>query len=98
MIKRKERKIQRALGTEDGMPPTIRRRIKLWWLLHVTINTYKWTKDAFYMWLAYKLPKNLVYFCTIRVWAHATTCPSGRNEIVGETTVDIALRRWEKEQ
>lgn len=93
----KERKIQRALGTEDGMSPTIRYRIKWWWWNHVTAHTYKWTIDTFWQWFAFKLPKKLVYHCTIRVWAHATTCRSGRNEIVHVTAMDNALKRWEKE-
>lgn len=97
MISRKERKIQRALGTEDGMPPTIRYRVKWWWWNHVTSHTYKWTMSAVYQWCAFKLPKNLVYHCVIRVWAHATTCPSGNGEDVTITTVSDALKRWEKE-
>lgn len=97
MINRRERKIQRALGTEDGMPPTIRCRIKWWWWDHVTAKMYKRTMDNFYQWLAFKLPKKLVYHSTIRVWAHATTCPSGRNEIVPNTTVSDAIERWVKE-
>ena len=97
MISRKERKIQRALGTEEDMPPTIGARIKWLWWNHITSHTYKWTIDIFCQWLAFKLPKRLVYHCTIRAWAHATTCPSGRNEVVHDTTVDNALKRWEKE-
>ena len=100
MISRKERKIQRALGTADGMPPTIckliYKRIQYWRWRYITLYTYKWTKDTFCQWLAFKLPKKLVYHCTIRVWAHATTCPSGRKELVYDTTMDDALRRWEK--
>ncbi|MEA3338569.1 MAG: hypothetical protein U9R15_01255 [Chloroflexota bacterium] len=95
MISKKERKIQRALGTVDSMPPTIYELIRnwtaRWWLYHITIY-----KPTFWQWLAFKLPKKLVYHCTIRVWAHATTCPDGRTEIVHETTVDNALTRWEK--
>ena len=95
---RKERKIQRALGTEDGMSPTIWYRIKWFWWSHVTIHTYKWTKDTFYQWLAFKLPKKLVYHCTIRIWAHATQCPSGLKECASTTTMGNALKRWEKEK
>ena len=100
MISRKERRIQRALGTEGGMPPTIYARIRkrahrLQRWIHS--YTYRWTVDAFWQWCAFKLPKKLAYHCTIRVWAHATTCPSGRTEIAGETTMENAIKRWEKE-
>ena len=100
MISRKERRMQRALGTEDGMPPTIYARARMevqalrWW---INSYTYKWSMTAFWQWLAFKLPKKLVYHCAIRVWAHATTCPSGRTEIAGETTMENAIKRWEKE-
>ena len=96
MISRKERQVQKALGTEDSMPPTIYRRAQyLWW--GIVDKTYKWRGGAFWQWLAFKLPKKLVYHCTIRTWAHATTCPSGRKENVYETTMENALVRWEKE-
>lgn len=98
MISRKERRIQKALGTEDGMPPTIYFQIKCWWWKHITAYTYKWLHwDTLWQWLAFRLPKKLVYHCAIRIWAHATTCPSGCKEVVGETTVNDAIRRWEKE-
>lgn len=46
-------------------------------------------------WLAWKLPRRLVYWSAIRLMAHATageygsTCPS-------ELNVIEALKRWEK--
>lgn len=101
MISSKERQVQKALGTEDSMPPTICKQIRwhisAWWWNHITSHTYKYRGDAFWQWLAFKLPKNLVKHATIRLWAHATTCSSGRNEIVGDTTVENAVKRWEKE-
>lgn len=102
MISRKERRVQEALGLGDDIPPTICNHIrhvyKWWWYNYVTIHTYKWLHcNAFWQWLAFRLPKKLVYHCAIRIWAHATTCPSGCNETVHETTVDNAIRRWEKE-
>ncbi len=100
MISRKERKIQKALGTEDSMPPTICKQIwwhiSGWWWCHITAKTYKWRGGAFWQWLAFKLPKELVYHCAIRVWAHATTCPSGCSEEAGETTMNDAIQRWKK--
>ena len=97
MISRKERKIQRALGTVDTMPPTIHMQAKYWWWKHVDAHTYKWTMDTFWQWLAFKLPKKLVYHCTIRVWVRATCHGSGCGEDITTTTVSDALRRWEKE-
>jgi len=96
IISRKERRIQKALGTEEGMPPTIGARIKWLWWNHITARTYKWGISEFWQWLAFKLPKGLVYHCAIRVWVHATTCSSGCNEIVTDTTMDNAIKRWEK--
>lgn len=98
MISRKERRIQKALGTEDGIPPTIYWQVKYWWWFHVVyVVKYKWTIDEFWRLLSYKLPKKLIYHCAIRIWAHATSCPSGYNEDVTITTMDDAIRRWEKE-
>ena len=57
----------------------------------------KWTIqmiDKFCMWLAWKLPKRLVYFCAIRVDAHATTNEYS-NQIVPDLTAMDALKRWE---
>lgn len=96
MISRKERRLQKALGTEDSMPLTIRKRVLHWYWQHITVHTYKWTIDEFWGWLAYKLPKKLVWHATIRLWPYATTCPSGCNEIAGDTTVENAIKRWEK--
>ncbi len=101
MISKKERRIQKALGTEDGMPPTIYKYILfhcrgVWWK-YITMNLYKYTWTAFYQWLAFKLPKKLVYHCAIRVWAYATTCSSGRKENACITTMSDAIKRWEKE-
>lgn len=97
MISKKERRIQKALGLEDDMPLTIYKRMQYWWWRVTYYIKYRLTSDRFWQWLAFKLPKNLVYHSTIRAWAHATTCPSGRGENVWDTTVDNALKRWEKE-
>lgn len=97
ILSRKERRIQKALGTEEDMPPTIWRRAQFWWWRHMTPHTYKWTIDEFWHWLAFKLPRKLIYYSAIRIWAHATQCPSGCKENVYVTTMDNALKRWEKE-
>ena len=97
MISRKERRIQKALGLGDDIPPTIYWQVKYWWWRHITIYTYKWAIDEFWRRLAIKLPKKLVYYAIIRAWAHATSCPSGYGEDVTITTMDNAIRRWDKE-
>ena len=94
----KERRIQKALGLGDELPPTIGFKIKYWWWKHITVHTYKWLHwDTLYQWFAFRLPKKLVYHCVIRMWAHATTCPSGSGEDITVTTMSNAIRRWEKE-
>ncbi len=45
-------------------------------------------------WLAWKLPRRLVYFAAIRMWAHTTQGP-WENEIVTSVRRDEALQRWE---
>ncbi len=52
--------------------------------------------DKFYTWIASKLPKKLVYFCTIRVWAHATTTPYDRTDPT-QVRLMTVLKRWEKD-
>jgi hypothetical protein len=49
--------------------------------------------DKFYMWIAWRLPKNLVKWVSIRLIASAT---SGKysNTIVPELTAIDALKRW----
>ena len=97
MISKKERRVQEALGLGDDIPPTIYWQIKYWVWLHITIYTYEWVIDEFWRRLSYKLPKKLIYHCAIRIWAYATSCPSDYNEDVTITTMDDAIRRWEKE-
>jgi hypothetical protein len=51
--------------------------------------------NKFYKWLAWRLPKGLVYWCLIRVFAFVTTGEYSDTE-VSELTAMEALRRWEK--
>lgn len=46
-----------------------------------------------WQWLAWKLPRQLVYFAAIRLIAHATTDPYSYT-IVPELTAMEALARW----
>jgi hypothetical protein len=51
--------------------------------------------DRLYQWLAYRLPKGLVYWAAIRMFAHATTGKYG-DTIVTELDVMEALKRWDE--
>lgn len=51
-------------------------------------------KERFWMWLAWKLPKPLVNWATVRLFAHATTGQYGHT-VVPELTAMDALKRWE---
>lgn len=46
-----------------------------------------------YKWLAWKLPKKLVYWACIRVFAHATTGKYSHQNVVA-LTFSEALGRW----
>lgn len=45
------------------------------------------------MWFVWKLPKSLVYWCAIRLGAHATT-GKYETQIVPELNFMDALQRW----
>lgn len=46
------------------------------------------------MWAAYKLPRSLVYWCAIRVGAHATVGKYS-DQVVPDLTFMDALKRWD---
>ena len=50
-------------------------------------------KEKVAMWLSSKLPRTLVYWCAIRLFAHATTGKYSK-QFVPELTALEALRRW----
>ncbi len=50
-------------------------------------------KEKFMLKLVWLLPKNLVYWCAIRLIANATTGKYG-NQIVPELSAIEALKRW----
>lgn len=51
-------------------------------------------RERLAIWLAWKMPRLLAYWCAIRVASHGTT---GRfsAQVVPELTVMDALRRWD---
>lgn len=54
--------------------------------------TYFWRQKVA-MKIAWLLPHSVVYWCAIRVWAHATTGRYG-SELATAVTFDRALDRW----
>ena len=50
-------------------------------------------KEKLYIWLAHKLPHQLVYWCGIRLAAHATSGVYS-SQIAPDLTLMDALRRW----
>lgn len=50
--------------------------------------------EKFVMWVAWHLPKKLVYWCTIRLMAHATT-DQYSGQIVPELLAMDVLKRWD---
>ena len=49
--------------------------------------------DNCLMWLVWKLPRRVVYWCGIRIWANASF-GEGSEDVVGEILLITALRRW----
>jgi hypothetical protein len=52
-------------------------------------------KLNFFQWLAWRLPRRLVYFAAIRLWAYGTCGDYGTSNAT-TITVDEALKRWER--
>ena len=52
--------------------------------------------EKFLWWIAYKLPRKLVYLCAIRVWSYATTGKYGNTEATAITFVD-GIKRWDEQ-
>ena len=53
--------------------------------------------EKFWFWLAWKLPKGLVYWCAIRLMAHATTGEWSNVNMLSLNAID-ALKRWRPER
>lgn len=51
-------------------------------------------KEKIVMWIAWRLPKSIVYWCSIRLGANATQNKYS-NQIVPELLFIDALKRWE---
>lgn len=51
--------------------------------------------EKFWWWLAWNLPKKVVYFAFIRLWANATIGEYAKDGSI-DISVDELLKRWEK--
>lgn len=60
---------------------------------------WQWTLQSmpanFLQWLAHRLPRRLVYFCFVRVWANASFVY--HDQEVGTLTPNQMLDAWDKE-
>jgi len=54
-------------------------------------------KEKLLVWLAYKTPRKLAYWCAVRVLANATTGKYS-NTVVGDLDALKALQRWEEKK
>lgn len=72
----------------------IQRTVRTWAIQRLLFRA-RWKRqvDGFYRWLAWRLPRQLVGWCGIRVLAHATT---GRNSDRTPSEINImdALSMW----
>jgi hypothetical protein len=50
-------------------------------------------QNDFWEWLSYLLPRKLVYYATIRLWAYATTGKYSTVEAPSATVIDC-IKRW----
>lgn len=50
--------------------------------------------DRAWRWLAWKIPRRLVYWCAVRLIAHATSGKYSAQEVPALVAID-ALNRWE---
>ncbi len=76
--------LDRIYSSEGGWTPFVR-----------ISRRYGSFKEAFWIWLAWLLPHELVKWCAIRVTAHATTGPWG-DQIVPDLGAMEATERWER--
>jgi len=58
------------------------------------IRRFQQLEEKFYFWLAWKIPRKLAYYATVRLGAHATQGKYG-SQIVSELTVLESMDRWD---
>lgn len=57
------------------------------------IYRYKRMKEVILIWISWRLPRSLVYWCAIRLLVNATVGKYG-NQVVPELLAMDALKRW----
>ena len=53
-------------------------------------------REKIWMWLAWRMPKRLVYFCGVRMGSHSTTGPYNKQVVPSLRFMD-ALKRWSRD-
>ena len=56
----------------------------------------RYWREAFYQWLAYRLPRGVASWCLVRIVAEATT-GAYSDQVVPDLTAMTALVRWDAE-
>ena len=59
------------------------------------IYKIEYLKEDFYNWLAWKLPKKLVYYATVRLIAYGTGSNYNKTNVSTVRAITV-LKRWEK--
>jgi len=60
------------------------------------IYKVEYLKEDFYHWLAWRLPKKLVYYATVRLMTHGTGSDYNKTNVNTVRAITL-LKRWEKE-
>lgn len=69
------------------------RRLQLAYFGYELAERSRRANDAFWMWVAWHLPRRLVMWCYVRVGAHATTGQYSAT-VVPDLPMMEALKRW----
>jgi hypothetical protein len=75
----------------DNMPISLKAKLLLRYDL-IRYDMRRWPEKVC-MWIAWKLPRQLVLWCAVRLMAHATTGQYGNQE-PGRVSILDALDRW----
>lgn len=69
--------------------------MRLWWRYQM-LPKIRRRVELSAMWIAWRVPRWLAYWCTIRLAAHATQGPWSKQSVPELTCAD-ALKRWERD-
>lgn len=65
-----------------------------WWIFKDDLT--RRFPEKVIMWIVWRLPKWLIYYAAIRLFAHATTGKYG-DTVVPDLTMALACQRWSKD-